>query len=135
MHSCISLHPSTCILPSHFPHPHVPLHLIPPIHMYPCILFHPSTCTLVSHYPHSHVSFHHISPIHMYRCILFHPSTCTLVSHFPSPTCEGLPGWGGGSLFPCSLPKLPYVPMFPRSFRMSLYCNFSNFVPLFPKIG
>ena len=25
---------------------------------------------------------------------------------------------GGGSLFPCSLPKLPYVPMFPHSLRM-----------------
>ena len=58
---------------------------------------------------------------------------------------EGLPG---GSLFPCSLPKLPYVPMFPYIFRMFSYCNFSNFknslmfpcshryfanVPLFPK--
>ena len=41
----------------------------------------------------------------------------------------------GGSLFPCSLPKLPYVPMFPHIFRMFSYCNFSNFVPLFPKIG
>ena len=35
---------------------------------------------------------------------------------------------GGGSLFPCSLPKLPYVPMFPHSLRMFSYCNFSNFV-------
>ena len=34
---------------------------------------------------------------------------------------EGLPG---GSLFPCSLPKLPYVPMFPHSLRMFSYCNF-----------
>ena len=42
---------------------------------------------------------------------------------------------GGGSLFPCSLQKLPYVPMFPHSLRMFSYCNFSNFVPLFPKIG
>ena len=41
----------------------------------------------------------------------------------------------GGSLFPCSLSKLPYVPMFPHSHRMFSYCNFSNFVPLFPKIG
>ena len=47
---------------------------------------------------------------------------------------EGLPG-GGGSLLQCSLPKLPYVPMFPHIFRMFSYCNFSNFVPLFPKIG
>ena len=44
-------------------------------------------------------------------------------------------GGGGGSLFPCSLPKLPYVPMFPHSLGMFSYCNFSNFVPLFPKIG
>ena len=42
---------------------------------------------------------------------------------------------GGGSLFPCSLTKLPYVPMFPHIFRMFSYCNFSNFVPLFSKIG
>ena len=41
----------------------------------------------------------------------------------------------GGSMFPCSLPKLPYVPMFPYSLRMFSYCNFLNFVPLFPKIG
>ena len=50
----------------------------------------------------------------------------------------------GGSLFPCSLPKLPYVPMFPHSLRMFSYCNFSKFlfpcsqklanVPLFPSI-
>ena len=50
---------------------------------------------------------------------------------------EGLPaaGGGGGSLFPCSLPKLPYVPMFPHSLRMFLYCNFSKFCSLFPKIA
>ena len=49
---------------------------------------------------------------------------------------EGLP-LGGGGLVPlnCSLPKLPYVPMFPHSLRMFSYCNFSNFVLLFPKIG
>ena len=44
---------------------------------------------------------------------------------------------------PCSLPKLPYVPMFPHSLRMFSYCNFSNLfpcsqilanVPLFPSI-
>ena len=48
-----------------------------------------------------------------------------------SPT-EGLPG-GGGSLFPCSLPKLPYVPMFPHSLRMFSYCNFSKFCSPVPK--
>ena len=42
---------------------------------------------------------------------------------------------GGGSLFPCSLPKLPYVPMFPHSLRMFLYCNFSNFVPCSQKLA
>ena len=50
-------------------------------------------------------------------------------------TYEGLPGGGGGSLFPCSLPKLPYVPMFPHSLRMFSYCNFSKFCFLFPKMG
>ena len=43
---------------------------------------------------------------------------------------EGLPG---GSLFPCSLPKLPYVPMFPHSLRMFSYCNFSKFCSPVPK--
>ena len=52
---------------------------------------------------------------------------------------EGLPG---GSLFPCSLPKLPYVPMFPHSecfrtviFRILFPCSqkLAN-VPLFPSI-
>ena len=48
---------------------------------------------------------------------------------------EGLPGGGGGSLFPCSLPKLPNVPMFPHSLKMFSYCNFSKFCSLFPKIA
>ena len=50
----------------------------------------------------------------------------------------------GGSLFPCSLPKLPYVPMFPHylseCFRTVIFRNFvpcsqklANF-PLFPSI-
>ena len=39
----------------------------------------------------------------------------------------------GGSLFPCSLPKLPYVPMFPHSLRMFSYCNFSKFCSPVPK--
>ena len=47
-------------------------------------------------------------------------------------TYEGLPG---GSLFPCSLPKLPYVPIFPHIFRMFSYCNFSNFVPCSQKLA
>ena len=49
----------------------------------------------------------------------------------------------GGSLFPCSLPKLPYVPMFPQAlserfrtviFQILFPCsqNLAN-VPLFPK--
>ena len=41
-------------------------------------------------------------------------------------------GGGGG---PCSLPKLPYVPMFPHSLRMFSYCNFSKFCSLFPKLA
>ena len=48
---------------------------------------------------------------------------------------EGLPGGGGGVLVPLFPSKLPYVPMIPHIFRMFSYCNFSNFVPLFPKIG
>ena len=48
---------------------------------------------------------------------------------------EGLQGGEGGSLFPCSLPKLSYVPMFPHSLRMFSYCDFSNFVPRSQKIG
>ena len=49
-------------------------------------------------------------------------------------TVEGLPG-GGGSLFPCSLPKLPYVPMFPHSLRMFSNCNFRNVVSCFQKLA